>query len=58
MCIRDRLYMDSTGKQELKDFIASIDSIGQTDFNAPLRLAVDTLTAEARPDVNLSLIHI
>ena len=52
----DLLYMDSTGKQELKDFIASIDSIGQTDFNAPLRLAVDTLTAEARPDVNRAIL--
>ena len=31
-------------------------SIGQTDFNAPLRLAVDTLTAEARPDVNLAIL--
>ena len=52
----DLLYMDSRGKQELKDFIASIDSIGQTDFNAPLRLAVDTLTAEARPDVNRAIL--
>lgn len=50
------LYLDSAGKQELKAFIASIDSIGQTDFNAPLRLAVDTLTAEARPDVNRAIL--
>lgn len=40
--------MDGSGKAVVKDFIQNVDSIGPTDFNAPLRAALDTLAQEGR----------
>lgn len=42
--------MDGGGKAVVKDFIQGVDSVGPTDFNAPLRAALDTLDQEGRED--------
>lgn len=42
--------MDDRGKTIVKEFIQGIDSVGATDFNAPLRAALDTLEREGRDD--------
>lgn len=42
--------MDDGGKTVVKEFIQGIDSVGATDFNAPLRTALDTLEREGRDD--------
>ncbi len=39
------LYMDDIGKDQLKQFVRSMDTVGGTDFDAPLRQALDMLTA-------------
>ena len=50
------LPMDDTGKAALRDFIAAIDSVGNTDFNAPLDLAVETLADQARSDASQAIL--
>lgn len=40
--------MDDNGKAAVKDFIQRMDSVGNTDFNAPLQAALDTLEQEGR----------
>lgn len=40
--------MDDSGKAAVKDFIQGIDSVGSTDFNDPLQVALDTLRQEGR----------
>jgi len=50
------LEMDAQGKQTLKEMIAEIDSIGNTDFNAPLRQARDTLNGLGRQDCGKAVI--
>lgn len=42
--------MDEGGKTVVKEFTQGIDSIGATDFNAPLQAALDTLEREGRDD--------
>lgn len=42
--------MDPQGKAEVTDFIRSIDSVGSTDFDAPLQAALDILGREGRED--------
>lgn len=46
------LTMDDAGKQTAHQLINGIDSIGMTDLNAPLRLAMETLDQQARIDSN------
>lgn len=50
------LEMDSQGKDTLKEMIAGIDHQGGTDFNAPLRLALDTLDKEGRKKCDKAVI--
>ncbi len=44
------LHMDTQGKNTLTQFIEGIDSVGATDFNAPLRQAMQTLSQQGRTD--------
>lgn len=50
------LTMDDAGKDAAKAMIRSIDSVGMTDFNAPLQTAMDTLTTRAREGVNRAVV--
>lgn len=50
------LEMDRQGKDVLKEMIAGIDHQGGTDFNAPLRLALDTLDKEGRRNCGKAVI--
>ena len=47
---------DDGGKQALKEFVAAIDSVGMTDFNAPLRYAMDTLSGQTREGSNQAIL--
>lgn len=42
--------MDARGKENTKEFIRGIDSVGATDFNLPLKAAMDILESEGRTD--------
>lgn len=44
------LTMNAANKATLKQMISGIDAAGATDFNEPLRQAMDTLKREGRPD--------
>lgn len=44
------INMDTQGKRALTQFIQGIDSVGDTDFNAPLREAMQTLDQQGRAD--------
>lgn len=44
------LTMNTANKATLKQMISAIDAAGSTDFNEPLRQAMDTLNREGRPD--------
>ena len=48
--------MDTQGKNTLTQFIQGIDSVGATDFNAPLRQAMQTLTQYGRADCGKAVI--
>lgn len=48
--------MDDAGKQSLKEFIQSIDSTGNTFFNAPLKEALRTLQTNGRESANKAVI--
>lgn len=50
------LPVDEGGKKTLKAFVASIDSVGMTDFNAPLLYAMDTLSEQTREDSNQAIL--
>ena len=50
------INMDTQGKNTLTQFIQGIDSVGATDFNAPLRQAMQTLTAQGRADCGKAVI--
>lgn len=48
--------MDTQGKNTLTQFIQGIDSVGATDFNAPLRQAMQTLNQYGRTDCGKAVI--
>lgn len=48
--------MDAQGKNTLTQFIQGIDSVGATDFNAPLRQAMQTLNQYGRTDCGKAVI--
>lgn len=48
--------MDAQGKNTLTQFIQGIDSVGATDFNAPLRQAMQTLNQYGRADCGKAVI--
>ena len=48
--------LDAPGKTAVKDFINSIDMTGGTDFNNPLRDALQTISREGRPDSGKAVI--
>lgn len=48
--------MDTQGKNTLTQFIQGIDSVGTTDFNAPLEQAMQTLSAQSRADCGKAVI--
>jgi len=48
--------MDAQGKNTLTQFIQGIDSVGATDFNAPLRQAMETLNQYGRADCGKAVI--
>lgn len=50
------LVMDDGGKQTLKQLIRSIRSTGGTDFNEPLRKAMETLQNQGRADCNKAVL--
>ena len=39
------MYMDDAGKDQLKQFVRAMDTVGGTDFDAPLQQALDMLAA-------------
>lgn len=50
------INMDAQGKNALTQFIRGIDSVGATDFNAPLRQAMQTLSKQGRADCGKAVI--
>lgn len=50
------LALDDAGKQSLKAFISAIDSVGMTDFNEPIKMAVDTLSTQTQPERNKAIL--
>ena len=50
------INMDTQGKNTLTQFIQGIDSVGATDFNAPLRQAMQTLSKQGRADCGKAVI--
>lgn len=50
------LTVDDQGKSQLKDFISRIDSTGETDFNAPLTVALSTLETQGRADSSKAIV--
>ena len=50
------LTMDDSGKAAVIDFIRAIDSVGMTDFDSPVSLAIDTLAAQSAEDHHQAII--